>query len=62
MMFFVTGTVGMVMGLVIAPPSMTMYVTFLGVINFSLGAFFIYILQTQVKKTSDKRKKKRKKD
>ena len=61
-MFFVTGAVGMIMGLVIAPPTMTLYVTFLGVINFLLGAFFIYILQTQVKKDPDKRKKKRKRD
>ena len=61
-MFFVTGTVGMVMGLFLSPPNMTLYVTFLGVINFLLGAFFIYVLQTQKMKTPDKRKKKRKKD
>ena len=61
-MFFVTGAVGMVMGLFLAPPNMTLYVTFLGVINFMLGAFFIYVLQTQTKGTPDKRKKKRKKD
>ena len=61
-MFFVTGAVGMVMGLFLAPPNMTLYVTFLGVINFLLGAFFIYVWQTQEMKTPDKRKKKRKKD
>ena len=61
-MFFVTGAVGMVMGLFFAPPNMTLYVTFLGVINFLLGAFFIYVRQTQEFKTPDKRKKKRKKD
>ena len=61
-MFFVTGAVGMVMGLFLAPPNMTLYVTFLGVINFLLGAFFIYVWQTQEMKAPDKRKKKRKKD
>ena len=61
-MFFATGAVGMLMGIVVAPPSMTMYITFLGVINFSLGAFFTYILLTQKTKEPDKRKKKRKRD
>lgn len=61
-MFFVTGAVGMVMGLILAPPNMTLYVTFLGVINFLLGAFFIYVWQTQEMRVPDKRKKKRKKD
>ena len=61
-MFFATGAIGMLMGLQIAPPSMTMYITFLGVINFSLGAFFTYVLLTQEKKSPDKRKKKRKRD
>ena len=62
MMFFATGAVGMIMGLVVAPPSMTMFITFLGVINFSLGAFFTYVLLTQKTKSPDKRKKKRKND
>ena len=61
-MFFATGSVGMVMGLFFAPPSMTLYVTFLGVINFLLGAFFTYVQYTQKQKPPDKRKKKRKND
>jgi len=62
MMFFATGILGMIIGLVIAPPSMTMILTFMGVINFGLGAFFSYIFLTQTKKSTDKRKKKRKND
>jgi len=60
MMFFGTGTMGMVMGLLVAPPSMTMILTLLGVINFGLGAFFTFIFLTQIPNTPDKRKKKRK--
>ena len=62
MMFFATGVMGMIIGLVIAPPSVTMIITFMGVINFGLGAFFTFILLTQTQKSPDKRKKKRKKD
>ncbi|MCV0392591.1 hypothetical protein [Nitrosopumilus sp.] len=62
MMFFATGIMGMIIGLVIAPPSMTMIITFMGVINFGLGAFFSFILLTQTQKSPDKRKKKRKTD
>lgn len=60
MMFYATGVLGMVIGLVVAPPSMKMMITFMGVINFGLGAFFTFIFLTQVKKDPDKRKKKRK--
>ncbi len=60
MMFFGTGTMGMVMGLLVAPPSMTMILTLLGVINIGLGAFFTFIFLTQIPNTPDKRKKKRK--
>ena len=60
MMFFATGIVGMIIGLTIAPPSVTMIITFMGVINFGLGAFFTFIYLTQTKKDPDKRKKKRK--
>ena len=59
-MFFATGVLGIVVGLVIAPPSSTMMITFMGVINFGLGAFFTFILLTQTQKAPDKRKKKRK--
>ncbi len=62
MMFFGTGTMGIVMGLIVAPPSMTMILTFMGVINIGLGAFFIFIFLTQTPKEPDKRKKKRKQD
>ncbi|MDH3780285.1 MAG: hypothetical protein OES15_05445 [Nitrosopumilus sp.] len=61
-MFYATGIMGMIMGLAVAPPSMTMMVTFMGVINFGLGAFFTFIFLTQIKKDPDKRKKKRKSD
>ena len=62
MMFFATGVMGIMIGLVLAPPSMTMMLTFMGVINIGLGAFFTFIFLTQVQKEPDKRKKKRKKD
>ena len=62
MMFYATGGVGIIMGLSVAPPSMTMMLTFMGVINVGLGAFFTFILLTQVQKSPDKRKKKKKSD
>ena len=58
MMFFATGTLGMIVGLVVAPPQTTMIITFMGVINFGLGAFFTFIFLTQTPKSPDKRKKK----
>jgi len=60
MMFFGTGTMGIIMGLFVAPPSTTMIITLLGVINIGLGAFFTFIFLTQIPNTPDKRKKKRK--
>lgn len=63
MMFFATGAIGIVVGLSpISPPSMTMMITFMGVINIGLGAFFSFLLLTQIQKEPDKRKKKRKTD
>ena len=62
MMFYATGGVGIIMGLSVAPPSMTMMLTFMGVINVGLGAFFTFIFLTQVQKSPDKRKKKKKSD
>ena len=59
-MFYATGVVGMFMGLVIAPPSMTLMLTFMGVINFGLGALFTFVFLTQATRSPDKRKKKRK--
>jgi len=61
-MFYATGIVGMMVGLTIAPPTVTIIITFMGVINFALGAFFTFVYLTQVKKSPDKRKKKRKND
>ncbi len=60
LMFFGTGAMGMIMGLLVAPPSMTIILTLMGVINFGLGAFFTFIFLTQIPNTPDKRKKKRK--
>ncbi len=62
-MFFATGSLGIVIGLSpVAGPQQTMMITFMGVINVGLGAFFAFIYLTQVKKDPDKRKKKRKTD
>jgi len=63
-MFFGTGTMGMIMGIFVAPsqlPAMTLIITLMGVVNFGLGAFFTFIFLTQLPNTPDKRKKKRKK-
>jgi hypothetical protein len=59
-LFYATGIIGMIVGLRIAPPSSTVLITFMGVINFGLGAFFTYAFLTQAPKLPDKRKKKRK--
>ncbi len=61
-MFFGTGIMGMVMGLAVAPPSMTMILTFMGVVNIGLCAFFTFTFLTQTRKEPDKRKKKKKYD
>jgi len=60
MMFFGTGSMGLIMGLQVAPPSMTIILTLMGVINIGLGAFFTFIFLTQLPNTPDKRKKKKK--
>jgi len=62
MMFYATGIMGLIIGLVVAPPSMTIMITFMGIINIGLGAFFTFIFLTQIQKEPDKRKKKRKSD
>ena len=60
-MFFTTGIVGMLIWLsAITPPNMKMMLTFLGLINVGLGAFFTFIYLTQTKAEPDKRKKKKK--
>jgi hypothetical protein len=63
MMFFATGSIGILVGLSpIAGPQQTLMITFMGVINIGLGAFFTFILLTQIPKEPDKRKKKKKRD
>jgi len=62
MIFFGTGIMGMIMGLVVAPPSTTMILTFMGVVNVALGAFFTFTFLTQTRREPDKRKKKKKHD
>lgn len=60
-MFFATGILGIIMGLSsFTPPSFKMMITFMGVINVGLGAFFVFIYLTQTRKDPDKRKKKKK--
>lgn len=59
MMFFGTGILGIIVGLYVAPPQTTLIITFMGVINLSLGGFFGWILLTQNPESNDKRKKKR---
>ena len=62
MMFLGTGIIGLIMGLQFAPPSMTMILTFMGVVNIGLCAFFVYTYLTQIQSEPDKRKKKKKRD
>jgi hypothetical protein len=64
MMFFGTGILGIVIGLAVAPSFSTdssLMITFMGVINLSLGAFFGWIFLTQQPNTQDSRKRKPKK-
>jgi len=62
-MFFTTGILGIIIGLSgFTPASFKMMITFMGVINIGLGAFFTFIYLTQTRKDPDKRKKKRKTD
>ncbi len=61
MIFFGTGVMGMIMGLAVAPGgNQTMILTFMGVVNIGLGAFFTFIFLTQIPNIPDKRNKKRK--
>ncbi|MCH6585621.1 MAG: hypothetical protein IH792_01140 [Thaumarchaeota archaeon] len=64
MMFFGTGIMGIIIGLsTIAPAgNMKMILTFMGVVNIGLGAFFTFTFLTQTRKEPDKRKKKKKQD
>ncbi len=58
-MFFGSGILGIIVGLYVAPPQARVLITFMGVINFALGAFFVWILLTQKPDSNEKRKKKR---
>jgi hypothetical protein len=63
MMFFATGSLGIVIGLSgLTPPNFKLMITFMGVINIGLGAFFTFLFLTQIKKDPDKRKKKKRRD
>ncbi len=63
MMFFGTGIMGIIMGLTVAPGgNMTMILTFMGVVNIGLCAFFAFTYLTQTRSEPDKRKKKKKHD
>ncbi len=63
MMFFGTGIMGIIIGLIIAPPgNMKMILTFMGVVNIGLAAFFTFTYLTQTRNEPDKRKKKKKHD
>ncbi len=62
MMFFGTGIMGLIMGLQFAPKTMIMILTFMGVVNIGLCAFFTFTFLTQTRKEPDKRKKKKKQD
>ncbi len=60
-MFYATGSIGIVIGLSpVAGPQQTLMITFMGLINVGLGAFFTFIFLTQTQKAPDKRKKKKK--
>lgn len=59
-MFYVTGSVGIFMGLS-SSPQFTVLVTFMGVVNIGLGALFTFVFLAQKDKAPDKRKKKKKK-
>ncbi len=61
-MFFATGSLGILVGLSPIAASQTVMITFLGVVNVGLGAFFAFLFLTQIKKDPDKRKKKKKYD
>ena len=61
MMFYATGVIGMLVGLsAITPPNLKIMITFMGLINIGLGAFFTFLFLTQIKSEPDKRKKKKK--
>ncbi len=62
MLFFVTGSLGIIIGLSPIAAGQELTITFMGVLNIGLGAFFAFLFLTQIKKDPDKRKKKRNRD
>ncbi len=64
MMFFGTGIGGIIIGLTIATSfssNSSLIITFMGVVNLSLGGFFGWIFFTQQPTAQDPRKRKHKK-
>ncbi len=64
MMFFGTGIGGIIIGLTIAPSmssNSSLIITFMGVVNLSLGGFFGWIFFTQQPTAQDPIKRKHKK-
>ncbi|HSB83585.1 MAG TPA: hypothetical protein VLD64_03765 [Nitrosarchaeum sp.] len=64
-MFFATGVIGIFVGLFVAPhqaPQAILIITFMGVVNIALGAFFGWVFLTQTQPSNEKRKKKRNND
>ena len=64
MMFFGTGIGGIIIGLTVATafsPESSLIITFMGVINLSLGGFFGWVFLTQKPDAQDPRKRKHKK-
>ena len=60
-MFYAIGIVGLIVALsTITPPNMKIMITFMGIINIAMGAFFTFLYVTQIKAQPDKRKKKKK--
>ena len=61
MLFFGTGILGIVIGLTVAPSlssDSSLLITFMGVVNLSLGGLFGWIFLTQQPKPEDSRKRK----
>ena len=62
-MFFAIGSAGIIIGLSdVTPNNFKIMITFMGLINIGLGAFFAFLFLTQIRAEPDKRKKKRKHD
>ena len=61
-LFFATGSLGIIVGLSPIAGGQGIIITFMGVVNIGLGAFFAFLFLTQVRKEPDKRKKKRNRD